>query len=62
MELELETGDAPMPRSRPEKRLSDDEFADLRAQLIDLLDRSWIQHSMTGHTAAVVLAHKPGGS
>ena len=42
MELELETGDARMPRSRPVKRLSDGELAELRAQLIrliDLLDR-----------------------
>jgi hypothetical protein len=39
MELELETGGAPMPRSRPVKRLSDSELAELRAQLVDLLDR-----------------------
>jgi hypothetical protein len=39
MELELETGSAPMPRSRPVKRLSDGELPELRAQLIDLLDR-----------------------
>ena len=49
MELELETGDAPMPRSRPVKRLSEGELAELRAQLIDLLDRGWIQHSTAGH-------------
>jgi hypothetical protein len=42
MALELETGDAPMPRSRPVKRLSDGELTELRAQLIDLLDRGWI--------------------
>ena len=29
MELELETGGAPMPRSRPVKRLSDGELAEL---------------------------------
>ena len=62
MELELETGDAPMPRSRPGKRLSDGELAELRAQLIDLLDRGWIQHSTAGHAAAVVFARKPDGS
>ena len=61
MELELETGDSPMPRSRPLKRLSDGELAELRAQLIDLLDRGWIQHSTAGHAAAVVFAHKPTG-
>ena len=62
MELELETGDARMPRSRPVKRLSDGELAELRTQLIDLLDRGWIQHSTAGHAAAVVFARKPDGS
>ena len=52
----------PMPRSRPVKRLSDGELAELRAQLIDLLDRGWIQHSTAGHAAAVVFARKPDGS
>ena len=62
MELELEPSDAPMPRSRPVKRLSDGELAELRAHLIDLLDRGWIQHSTAGHAAAVVFARKPDGS
>ena len=62
MELELETGGAPMPRSRPVKRLSDGELAELRTQLIDLPDRGWIQHSTAGHAAAVVFARKPDGS
>jgi hypothetical protein len=62
MELELETGDARMPRSRPVKRLSDGELAELRAQLIDLLNRGWIQHSTAGHAATVVFARKPVGS
>ena len=62
MELELETGNARMPRSRPVKRLSDGELAELRAQLIDLLDRGWIQHSTAGHAAAVVFARKPDGT
>ncbi len=35
MELALETGGAFMPRSRPVKRLSDGELAELRAQLIE---------------------------
>jgi hypothetical protein len=39
MERELETGGAPMPRPRPVKRLSDSELAELRAQLVDVLDR-----------------------
>ncbi len=55
-----------MPRSRPVKpeRLSDGELAELRAQLIDLLDSGWIhwQHSTAGHAAAVVFARKPDGT
>jgi hypothetical protein len=51
-----------MPRSRPVKRLSDGELAELRAQLIDLLDRGWIQHSTAGHAAAMVFARKSDGS
>ena len=39
MELVIETGNAPMPRSRPVKRLSEGELAELRTQLVDLLDR-----------------------
>ena len=62
MELELETGSHPMPRSRPIKRLSDGELTELRKQLTDLLDRGWIQHSTAGHAAAVVFARKPDGS
>jgi hypothetical protein len=61
MELELETGDATMPRSRNVKRLSDGELAELRAQLVDVLHRGWIQHSTAGHAAAVVFARKPDG-
>jgi len=65
MELVIETGDAPMPRSRPVKRLSEGELAELRAQLVDLLDRGWIQHSSdstAGHAASVVFARKPDGT
>ena len=62
MELVLETGDAPMPRSRPVKRLSEGELAELRTQLVDLLDRGWIQHSTAGHAASVVFARKPDGT
>ena len=61
MELELGTGDAPMPPSRPAKRLSDGEIAELRARLIDLLDRGWVQHWTAGHGAAV-FARKPDWS
>ncbi len=60
--ISLETGGAPMPRSRPVKRLSDGALAELCAQLIEMLDRGWSQHSTAGHAAAVVLARKPDGS
>ncbi len=62
MELVIETGDAPMPRSRPVKRLSEGELVALRTQLVDLLDRGWIQQSTAGHTASVVFARKPDGT
>ena len=62
IELELETGDAAMPRSRPVKRLSEGELAELRKQLHDLLDNGWIQHSTAGHAASVVFVRKPDGT
>ena len=62
MELVIETGDSPMPRSRPVKRLSEGELTELRTQLVDLLDRGWIQHSTAGHAASVVFARKPDGT
>ncbi len=51
-----------MQRSRPVKRLSEGELAELRTQLVDLLDRCWIQHSTAGHAASVVFARKPDGT
>ena len=62
MEVELDTGDAPMPPSRPVKRLSDGELAELRAQLTDRHDRGRIRHSTACHAAAAVFARKPDGS
>ena len=62
IELVLETGDRPMPRTRPTKRLSEGELSELRRQLLDLLDRGWIQPSTAGHAASVVFARKPDGS
>ena len=62
VELELETGDSRMPCSRPVKRLSDAELAELRTQLINLLDRGLIQHLTAGNAAAVVLTRKPDGT
>ena len=62
IELVLETGTRPMPRTRPIKRLSEGELSELRRQLHDLLDRGWIQHSTAGHAASVVFARKPDGT
>ena len=62
IELVLETGDRPMPRTRPLKRLSEGELAELRKQLHDLLARGWIQPSTAGHAASVVFARKPDGT
>jgi hypothetical protein len=62
IELVLETGDHPMPRTRPTKRLSEGELTELRRQLLDLLDCGWIQPSMADHAASVVFARKPDGS
>ena len=42
IELVLETGSRPMPRTRPVKRISAGELAELRRQLVDLLDRGWM--------------------
>jgi hypothetical protein len=51
-----------MQISRPVKRLSDGKLVELSTQLINLLNRCWIQHSTAGHAAAVVFARKPDGS
>ena len=62
IELVLETGSRPMPRTRPVKRISAGELAELRRQLVDLLHRGWIQHSTAGHAASVVFVRKPDGT
>ena len=59
IELVVETGNLPMPRTRPIKRW---ELAELRRQLTCLLARGWIQHSAAGHAPSVVFARKPDGS
>ena len=54
-----------MPRTRPLKRLSEGELAELRRQLHEpLLDRGWIRPSTAGHwhAASVVFARKADGS
>jgi hypothetical protein len=64
IELVLETSDRPMQRTSPLKRLSEEELAELRRQLTDLLDRWWIQHSTAGRAASesVGFARKSDGS
>jgi hypothetical protein len=62
IELVLETGDRPMPRTRPLKRLSEGELAELQRQLTDLLAHGLIQHSTAGHAASVVFARNPDGT
>ncbi len=51
-----------MPRTPPIKCLSEGELAELGRQLIDLLDRGWIQSSTAGHAASVVFARKLDGA
>ena len=41
------------------KRLSDGELAELRAQLVDLLDRGWIQHSTAVYAASSPASAQP---
>ncbi len=43
------------------KRLSEGGLAELRTQLVDLLDRGWIQHSKAEHAVSVVFVRKPDG-
>ncbi len=62
IDLDLETGNRAMPRTRPVKRLLEGEPAEFRKQLIDLLDRGWILPSTAGHAASVVFARKPDGT
>ncbi len=62
MELVLETRDAPMQLSRRVKQLSEGGLAYSRTQLVDLLNRGWIQHSTAGHAASLVFVRKPNGT
>ncbi len=64
MGLVIETGDAPMPRSRPVKRLSEGVLAELCTQLVSLLDsdRGWISTRLQGwqgRTGAQTCAPRP---
>jgi hypothetical protein len=62
MELVIETGDVPMQQLLLVKLLSEGGLAELSTQLVDLLDRCWIQHSTAGHAASVVFARQPDGT
>jgi hypothetical protein len=61
-ELRIETGSAPMPRSRPMKRWSQGELDECRRQVALLLDNGWIRPSTASHAASVVFARKADGS
>ncbi len=60
IEFVLENGDRPMLRTRPVNRQSEGEVAELRRLLIDLLDRWWIQPSITGYCSSVIFARLAG--
>ena len=61
-ELVINTGDVPMPRSRPLKRFSEGELDECRRQVEYLLEMGWIQLSRASHAALVVFARKLDGS
>jgi hypothetical protein len=61
-ELRIDTGDHPMPRSRPMKRLSQGELDECRQQIALLLDHGWIVPSRASHAASIVFARKADGS
>ena len=61
-ELRIDTGDHPMPRSRPMKRLSQGELDECRQQIATLLDHGWIVPSRASHAASIVFARKADGS
>ena len=61
-ELVIDTGDAPMPKSRPLKRFSQGELDECRRQVAYLLEMGWIQPSRASHAASVVFASKSDGT
>ena len=61
-ELRIDTGTAPMPRSRPMKRWSQGELDECRRQVALLLDNGWIRPSTASHAASVVFARKADGT
>ena len=61
-ELRINTGEHPMPRSRPMKRWSQGELDECRKQVASLLDQDWIVPSSASHAASVVFARKADGT
>ena len=61
-ELRIDTGEHPMPRSRPMKRWSQGELDECRKQVAFLLDQGWIVPSSASHAASVVFARKADGT
>jgi hypothetical protein len=57
-ELRIDTGDRPMPRSRPMKRSSQGELEECRQQITQLLDNGWIFPSCASHAASNRLSTK----
>ena len=60
IELCLNTGDRPMPPSRPVERLSARELTELDCQLHDLYKCCWMECSTAGHATAVVFENPTG--
>ena len=61
-EPRIDTGEHPMPRSRPTKRWSQGELDECRKQVAFLLDQGWIVPSSASHAAHVVFARKADGT
>ena len=61
-ELHINTGTAPMPRSRPMRRWSIGELEECRKQVNHLLDMGWIRPSTASHAASIVFARKADGT
>ena len=61
-ELRIDTGDHPMPRSRPMKRWSQGELDECRQHVTALLDNGWITPSQASHAASIVFARKADGT
>ena len=63
-ELRIDTGDRPMPRSRPMKRIggAQGELEECRQQITQLLNNGWNVPSRASLAASIVLARKADGT